>query len=118
MTVPADTSRTTMPDRLKKRSDFLSARNGKKLRGPDFLIECGPRTDGGDTPRVGFTVSKKCGNAPQRNRIKRKLREAIRLHAGIDMKPCTDYVVVARRETIAVPFDKLANELKKRIRQS
>lgn len=116
--MPADNSRTKLPDRLKKRSDFLLARNGKKLRGPDFLIECVARADGKPETRFGLTVSKKCGNAPQRNRIKRKLREAIRLHAGIDMKPGTDYVVVARREAIAVPFDKLAEALKKRIRQS
>jgi ribonuclease P protein component len=107
-----------LPDRLKKRSEFLSVRSGRKLRGPNFLIECAPRNDGGIEPRFGLTVSKKCGNAPQRNRIKRRLREAIRLHAGIDMKPATDYVVVARRELIGVPFQTITAELKRRIASS
>ncbi len=107
-----------LPDRLKKRSEFLGVRNGRKLRGPNFLIECAPRTDGGTEPRVGLTVSKKCGNAPQRNRIKRRLREAIRLHAAIDMAHSTDYVIVARRELIGVPFQTIVGELKRRIASS
>jgi ribonuclease P protein component len=107
-----------LPDRLKKRSEFLSVRNGRKMRGPNFLIECAPRKDGGTAPRYGLTVSKKCGNAPQRNRIKRRLREAIRLHAGIDMAQSTDYVIVARRELIGVPFQTIAAELKRRIASS
>jgi ribonuclease P protein component len=109
---------TTFPDRLKKRSEFLRVRNGQKLRGPNFLVECALRKDGGTKPRYGLTVSKKCGNAPQRNRIKRRLREAIRLHAAIDMVHATDYVIVARRELISVPFQTIAAELKRRIASS
>ena len=109
---------TTFPDRLKKRSEFLSVRNGRKLRGPNFLIEYAPRKDGGTEPRYGLTVSKKCGNSPQRNRIKRRLREAIRLHAAIDMVQATDYVIVARRELISVSFQTIAAELKRRIASS
>jgi ribonuclease P protein component len=106
------------PDRLKKRSDFLLVRQGKKLRGPNFLIECAPRTDGQPQTRVGLTVSKKCGNAPQRNRIKRRLREAIRLHAALYLVPATDYVIVARRELISAPFNTIVNDLKRRITTS
>jgi ribonuclease P protein component len=108
----------TIPDRLKKRSEFLSVRNGRKLRGPNFLVECQLRKDGGTKPRYGLTVSKKCGNAPQRNRIKRRLREAIRLQVGIDMAQSTDYVIVARRELISAPFQTIVSELKRRIASS
>jgi ribonuclease P protein component len=104
------------PGRLKKRPDFLAVRSGKKLRGPHFLIEQNRRSDGGIEPRFGLTVSKKCGNAPQRNRIKRRLREAIRLHAAIDMTPSTDYVIVARAELVALPFHRLVRELKQRLK--
>jgi ribonuclease P protein component len=104
------------PGRLKKRPEFLAVRSGKKLRGPHFLIEQNRRSDGGLEPRVGLTVSKKCGNAPQRNRIKRRLREAIRLHAAIDMLPSTDYVIVARAELVGLPFHRLVSEMKQRLK--
>lgn len=114
----AGQSEFKFPDRLKKRSDFLLVRKGKKLRGPNFLIESAARTDGQTQTRVGLTVSKKCGNAPQRNRIKRLLREAIRLHAAMYLAPATDYVIVARRELISTPFKTIANDLKRRITSS
>jgi ribonuclease P protein component len=107
-----------IPDRLKKRSEFLAVRQGRKLRGPNFHIECAPRKDGGNEPRYGLTVSKKCGNSPQRNRIKRRLREAVRLHIAIYMSRATDYVIVARREIINVPFETIVSELKRRIASS
>lgn len=106
----------TKTGRLKKRPQFLAVRNGKKLRGPHFLIEQNKRSDGGTEARYGLTVSKKCGNSPTRNRIKRRLREAIRLHAAIDMTPGTDYVVVARRELVGLPFHRLVSELKQRLK--
>lgn len=101
--------------RLVKRSEFLAARRGKKSRGPYFLIESIDRGDGGP-PRVGFTVTKKVGNAVTRNRIRRRLKEACRVYAGGDMAVGRDYVIVGRREILHISFDTLKDELARRIR--
>jgi ribonuclease P protein component len=108
--------KTSKPGRLLKRSGFLSVRNGEKRRGPLFLLET-RRYEGGELHgRYGLTVSKKCGNAVVRNRIRRRLNEAMRLHAAVDMDGQSDYVIVARRDVLNAPFPKLAEELKRRIR--
>lgn len=112
----ADVEPILKPGRLKKRPDFLNVRTGRKLRGPMFLIEAKARDDGDMQARYGLTVSKKCGNAVKRNRIRRRLKEAIRLHAGIDMAAATDYVIVARPELADIPFQRLVNELKQRLK--
>ncbi len=108
--------------RLRKRAEFLSVRTGERRRGPLFLLEVRPRTEEesarlkiGDQPRAGFTVTKKNGNAVVRNRIRRRLKEALRLHAGRDMAASTDYVIVAREQALAAPFTSLAEELSRRI---
>jgi ribonuclease P protein component len=111
----ADIDTSLKPGRLKKRPDFLNVRNGRKLRGPLFLIETKARENGGGA-RYGLTVSKKCGNAVKRNRIRRRLKEAIRLHAGIDMAAATDYVIIARPELADIPFQRLVSELKQRLK--
>ena len=74
-------------------------------------------TDGSaeSAPRVGFTVTKKHGNAVERNRMRRRLKEAVRLSAGFAMKPGHDYVVVARRELLTAPFERLTKGLCDRI---
>ena len=54
--------------------------------------------------RVGFTVTKKVGNAVVRNRIRRRLKEAVRVHAAGDMQPGNDYVIVGREEVLTAPF--------------
>lgn len=108
--------------RLRKRAEFLTVRNGEKRRGPLFLLEVRERKEEesaiakiGDKPRAGFTVTKKNGNAVIRNRIRRRLREAVRCHAGHDMAPSTDYVIVARETALTAPFSRLTEELSRRI---
>ncbi|MBO0661647.1 ribonuclease P protein component [Jiella sp. MQZ9-1] len=98
---------------LKKRTEFLAARRGRRLNGPFFFIEALDRGD--DRPaRFGLTVTRKVGNAVERNRIRRRLREAIRLEAEADMAPGIDYVVVARRDVLTAPFTVLSQELRLR----
>lgn len=106
-----------VPGRLKKRADFLATRRGTKRRGPLFLLEILERGDTG-LPRFGLTVTNKVGNSPERNRIRRRLREAIRTHAAGDMLPGRDYVIVGRREILNVPFETLKGELSRRMRDS
>ena len=62
-------------------------------------------------PRVGFTVTKKVGNAVVRNRIKRRLR-AIASEFQREFDGATDYVIVARRETLGAPYARLGDELR------
>lgn len=106
-----------IPGRLKKRSEFLAVRRGEKRRGRLFLLEVLDRADG-DVPRVGFTVTKKVGNAVVRNRVRRRLKEATRVHAADDMTTGSDYVIVGRREVLNASFDDLKRELSRRIRGS
>lgn len=101
--------------RLKSRPQFLAVRNGEKRRGPFFLVEVLDRHDPAAEPRVGFTVTKKQGNAVERNRMKRRLREAVRCSAGFAMKNGHDYVIVARRELLTAPFAEMTSALSKRL---
>lgn len=105
----------TQPRRLKKRREFLAAREGERRRGPLVLLEVLDRKAPAEAPRVGFTVTKKVGNAPVRNRVRRRLREAVRLAAAGEMKPGHDYVVVGRREVLGVEFSALQAELRARV---
>lgn len=103
------------PKRLLKRAQFLAVRRGEKRRGRLFLVEALDRGDGG-LPRVGYTVTRKVGNAVVRNRIRRRLKEAVRVHAAADMAPGNDYVIVGRLEALSAPFGQISTELSRRIR--
>lgn len=103
------------PGRLLKRAEFLAVRRGEKRRGRLFLVEVLDRGDGG-IARVGYTVTKKVGNAVVRNRIRRRLKEAVRTHAADDMAPGSDYVIVGREDVLSAPFSSLKAELSRRIR--
>ena len=100
--------------RLKSRPQFLAVRHGEARRGRIFLLEVLDRKDDAP-PRVGFTVTKKHGNAVERNRMRRRLKEAVRLTAAFAMQPGHDYVIVARREVLGIPFDQLSRQLIHRI---
>lgn len=101
--------------RLRKRSEFLAVRRGQRRRGRFFLLEVRERGDEAP-PRVGYTVTKKTGNAVERNRIRRRLKEALRTHAAHDMEAGKDYVIVGRRDALTARFDALKAELSRRIR--
>jgi len=110
------------PVRLRKRADFLAVQRAEKRRGRYFLLEVkkqeiAPAPAGNEQPpaRIGYTVSKKNGNAVKRNRIKRRLREAVRLHVGALLEAGTDYVIVARPELVNLPFSLLIEALKSRV---
>ena len=62
------------------------------------------------SPGLGLTVTKKTGNSPQRNRIRRRLRAAARA-CGSEFLPQHDYVLVGRREALSEPFAKIVADL-------
>jgi ribonuclease P protein component len=62
-------------------------------------------------PRFGFTVTKQSGGAVRRNRIRRRLKEALRLLNPLPARPGHDYVILARPEALSMPFLDLQGEL-------
>ncbi|ATN32783.1 ribonuclease P protein component [Rhizobium sp. ACO-34A] len=113
MTAPKD---KIAVGRLKSRPQFLAVRAGEKRKGRLFLLEVLDRNEPDAPARVGFTVTKKHGNAVERNRMRRRLKEAVRLNAAFAMQPGHDYVVVARRDVLDAPFQQLAAQLAERIK--
>ncbi|WP_298423823.1 ribonuclease P protein component [Rhodoblastus sp.] len=99
--------------RLKKRVDFVAAAKGRRQHQRNFVLQARERdsTLEDDLARVGFTVTKKVGKAVVRNRIRRRLREAVRLADESLFKTGCDYVVAARREALTASFDELRGEL-------
>ena len=96
-------------ERLRQRADFLAAASGTKVAAPAFLLQARKRADEGPV-RCGFTVSKKVGNAVERNRVRRRLREVVRLSAASRMRSGHDYVLVGRRAALNAPFERLLQD--------
>ncbi|MCW9044490.1 MAG: ribonuclease P protein component [Pseudopelagicola sp.] len=101
---------------LKNRNDFLAAARARKQGTKAMMVQARKRRDGEspapDSIRVGFTCSKKVGNAVARNRVKRRLREVARLILPTHGKPGWDYVLIGRaQETDARPFETLQGDL-------
>ena len=99
--------------RLKKRAEFLAvAGKGAKAPMPGLVMQLMPRAD--DAPfRVGFTVTKKVGNAVVRNLTKRRLREAVRLGLDAEAYRGFDMVVIGRDRTAARPFEDLMADVRR-----
>jgi ribonuclease P protein component len=101
------------PARLKKRADFLAAAKGRRASVRPFTLQAGRRGQGceGEPARFGLTVTKKTGNSVERNRMRRRLREALRLTPDLPARAGHDYVVVARRELLAEQFPAIGRQL-------
>jgi len=96
-------------ERLKRRKEFLAAAAGAKASTAGFVLQERPRGDGGPA-RFGFTVSKKVGGAVERNRVRRRLREIVRLSAASGLHGGSDYVMVGRRAALDMSFSRLAED--------
>jgi ribonuclease P protein component len=99
------------PGRLKRRAEFLRVRaKGRKIAVHGLVLQALPRGD--DRPaRVGFTVTRKVGNAVTRNRTRRRLKEAARLLLKERPVAGVDLVLVGREATRARPFATLLDDL-------
>jgi ribonuclease P protein component len=102
--------------RLKHRADFLAAAAAAKVSTKAFVLQVRDRREDGP-PRVGFTVSKKVGNAVERNRVRRRLREIVKLAAMGATRPGHDYVLIGRRAGLTAPFVGLVEDFKSAVRR-
>jgi len=106
---------------LKKRADFVRIAHGSKIVTQGFVLQARERTaaDVMGTIRVGFTCSRKVGNAVVRNHARRRLREAARLTLPSHGRPGWDYVLIGRaRTTSTLPFPRLLADLQRAVSRS
>lgn len=109
--------RRKMPAILTKRAEFLAAARARRQGTPGFLLQARKRDDDGPV-RVGFTCSKKVGNAVIRNRAKRRLREVARLCLPDGGRAGWDYVLVGRPEaTVSRDFVAMCDDLRRALRK-
>jgi ribonuclease P protein component len=98
-------------ERLKQRKDFLRLAHAKRVHSTSFVLQARDRGDA-QALRVGFTCSKKVGNAVARNRAKRRLREIARLILPRFGQIGHDYVLIGRANvTASTKFTTLQDEL-------
>jgi ribonuclease P protein component len=105
--------RAPAPIRLKRRAEFLRvASRGRKAAVHGLVLQALARADEGPA-RIGFTVTKKVGNAVVRNRTRRRLKEAVRLLLRDGTVAAVDLVVIGRDATRTRPFVELVDDLQR-----
>ena len=106
--------------RLKTRADFLRVAAGRRRAArPGLVLQAAPHLpgDGAAIVRVGFTASRKVGNAVVRNRAKRRLRAVAADVLARDGRQGTDYVLIARGGTGGLPYAELVSDLEAALRR-
>ena len=111
--------------RLKRRSEFLRvAKSKRKWVAEGLILQVRDANSEGriiNNPndfRVGFTVSRKVGNAVKRNRAKRRLREVALQVMSVNAKPGFDYVIIGRYATLGRQFDALLSDLETALKKT
>ena len=100
--------------RLRRRADFLRVAGARrKWAAPGLILQASPQPepDPAFPVRVGFTASRKVGNAVMRNRARRRLKAVVAELVGQHAKPGIDLVLIARTATCTCPFDDLKRDL-------
>jgi ribonuclease P protein component len=110
--------RTAVPH-LKKRADFLRvAASRRRCATQGVVLQVAPRPDGtGAAARVGYTASRKVGNAVVRNRSRRRLRAAVAALLPRHADPALDYVLIARDATTRRAWLALLGDLEAAMRR-
>lgn len=97
--------------RIRHRKDFLAAARAVTIRTRGVVMQARDRGD--DLPaRIGFTVTKKLGNAVVRNRNRRRIKEAVRLKLPKFVRAGCDYVFIGRATTQERSFEALQSDLR------
>jgi ribonuclease P protein component len=105
-----------LPGRLTKRAEFQRVSRGRRASVESFTLqsrrrdEAGKEVDSG--ARVGLTVTKSVGGAVERNRVRRRLKEALRAAAPLEAEGDHDYVLMARREALGRRFAALVDDVR------
>ena len=108
---PGHSTTGRLPPRLKVRAEFLrAAARGRKAAVHGLVLQAFARDDV-EPLRVGYTVTRKVGNAVIRNRTRRRLREAARLLLAGRALPGLDLVLIGRDATRGRPFVQLVDDL-------
>lgn len=101
--------------RLLRRGDFLAAAKGKRASTGLLTLQCARSTAA--SPRLGLTVTRKAGGAVERNRMRRRLRQAVRQIAPVSARPGHDYVIVARHQVLDAKFANILADLESAFRR-
>ncbi len=100
---------------LKKRREFVQlTEQGRKFVAQGFVLLAMRRSQENrlhDVIRVGFTTTKKIGNAVERNRVRRRLRALARAVLPVCGKQGWDYVLIGRQRALELPFAKMLDSL-------
>jgi ribonuclease P protein component len=106
------------PGRLKRRAEFLRvAAKGRKAPAPGLVLQALRRDDTAPA-RLGFTVTKKVGNAVVRNRTRRRLKEAARLLLQQQPVVGVDLVLIGRDGTRARRFTALQDDIRRALNRT
>ncbi|MDB5465387.1 MAG: rnpA [Phenylobacterium sp.] len=108
----ADIQGPTPIERLKKRAEFLACAQAPSCARGAVVVQARPRGDDDVLVRAGFTATKRIGGAVQRNRAKRRMREAARLLLPDFARPGVDYVFIARGGVTTRPWPRLLDDVK------
>lgn len=98
---------------MRDRKSFLAANRGRRYAAPGFVLLVHDRRDDDPAIRMGFTVTKKIGNAVVRNRMRRRLRALARALLPQGGQPGADHVLIGRAGGIERDFAAMQAELEK-----
>lgn len=103
---------------LTKRAEFLRVQAAPRIGTETLVLHILPNPSLDEyTSRIGYTVTKRCGNAVVRNRIKRRLRAAVQQVLMAEGETATDYVLVGKPITCDAPFAHITRDLSYALRR-